>query len=102
MSSEIKENSKVLHINAYFELPSDFEGTREEAVELFARYYVSKPVKVEFPIDRSNVSSTWCRFLERSEGSKLFGEFGVSEWTGENWKLVGRNANIEVSVEGAK
>ena len=82
---------RVLHLNVYFTLPEDFDGSVAEAMRLMARYHATrrkKRAKSRTPCE--DVFAAW--WEAQVEGARLVGNIGMHRLTKRNtWKpLRGR------------
>ena len=87
---------KVLHLNIYFELPDDFQGTFNDALREYIKYRESKNLE-DIPTDigvrlsedkpyTEYMDDMWIDFLDGIEqGKKVTGDFALTEWTGNEW-----------------
>lgn len=87
---------KILHMNLYFELPDDFEGSFNDALAEVIKYRKSKnnPRMPESGGSLNYVKDTiqsdlWERFLKaKSEGFKLHGLSAMQEYKDGEWSRL--------------
>lgn len=89
---------KTLRLYLYFNLPEDFNGSREEAIELFLKHYKNTKKRTEIKNDGTELpeinldekdsdKKLWQSFLkERQKGYKYLGFVDVAEL--KNKKMV--------------
>lgn len=96
---------KILRLNIYFELPDNFQGGLNEALEEYIKYRKEKclgsvPVTYEEDEDfdkifRENESLFFDKFLEALDrGDRTFGSFALSWYDNKNseWIPLGNNS----------
>lgn len=81
---------KILRANIYFVLPDDFDGTFNEALELWALHkdYAQGPVKAPFALEMSSAGMV----ENHSQGFKAMYKAGI--WSNESGAWRGDDSTV--------